>query len=598
MISAYDYLNIAFYFAFLVGVGIFFARKSRDTSDYFRGGGILPWWITGSSAWLASFSAWTFTGAAAKIYETGPYVLGLYYSNIVPYVALLFLACYRFRRLRVVTPLEALRLRFGGFTQQFYTWVRLPVSIVFCAFGLNAVGVFMAAIFRVDVALMIVLLGATITLLSMLGGALGVAASDFVQMLMVVAVTVIVVVRALALPQIGGLGGLIAHVPPAHFEWHRIARPEFVLLWFLALTCSSTIGRNSLADDSAAKFMSTRGDRDARLMVVIPLIGTIFGPVLWFVPSMAAAVLHPQLAHEYSFMHYPHEAAFLATARDVLPQGMIGLLVCAIFAATLATMDARVNQGAGIFVRNFYLPMVSPHCPERRLLSLSKLVAGLMGLSIIGFAVLVDRYREHGLFDLLNQIGISMALPLEIPAFLGLFYRRTPSWAGWSTAVVGFGLSFVATFWLSPQIIAGFPAVGGPFLPEERTIFTLVATVLLTGIGATAWFFGTSWFYARSSPDYRSSVDEFFTRLATPLPRDRVGEPKENRAYPATVGRLALLYGAFLLLFVLIPNSPIGRMCYAAAGGSMGLIGLLLIRVYRVSATGLGVVDRQRESVS
>jgi Na+/proline symporter len=71
MITVFDSLNIGFYFAFIVGVGLYFARKSKDTSDYFRGGGVLPWWITGTSAWMAGFSAWTFTGAAAKIYETG-----------------------------------------------------------------------------------------------------------------------------------------------------------------------------------------------------------------------------------------------------------------------------------------------------------------------------------------------------------------------------------------------------------------------------------------------------------------------------------------------------------------------------------------------
>jgi Na+/proline symporter len=580
VISAYDYLNIGFYFAFVVGVGIWFARKSRDTSDYFRAGGVLPWWITGSSAWMASFSAWTFTGAAAKIYETGTYVLCLYYSTIVPLVALYFLACFRFRRLRVVTPLEGLRLRFGVATQQFYTWVRLPVTMVFSAFGLTAVGVFMAAIFHTDVVVMLVLLGAAITLLSVLGGALGVAASDFVQMLIVVAVTVVVAIRALALPEIGGLGGLVERAPAAHLEWGRIARPEYILLWFAALTLNTTLGRNSLADDSAAKYMSTRSDRDARLMVLIPLVGTVVGPILWFIPPMVAAVVHPHLASEYSVLRYPNEAAFLATARDVLPQGMLGLLVCAMFASTLSTMDARVNQGAGIFVRNFYLPMIDPHCPERRLLFLSKIVAALMGASIIVLATVFDRYREHGLFDLLNQVGVSIALPLEIPACLGLFYRRTPAWSGWSTVMVGFLMSVLASFWLAPEMIAGLPRLGGTHLPEERTIFTLVATVVLTTGVASSWFFATSFFYERSPATHRQSVDEFFRRLHTPLDEPSAGAT-ENRSFPATVGRLALWYGAFVTLFVLIPNSATGRLCYVAVGGTMILIGAVLIRRYR-----------------
>ena len=217
MITVFDSLNIGFYFAFIVGVGLYFARKSKDTSDYFRGGGVLPWWITGTSAWMAGFSAWTFTGAAAKIYETGTYALGLYYSNIIPLVVLLLVGCYRFRRLRVITPLEALRLRFGPGAQQLYTWLRLPIMMIFGAFGLNAVGVFMAAVFAQDVTVVIVILGVLVAAVSMLGGSLGVAASDFVQMLLVVTVTVITAVLALAQPAVGGLTGLIERVPAEHF---------------------------------------------------------------------------------------------------------------------------------------------------------------------------------------------------------------------------------------------------------------------------------------------------------------------------------------------------------------------------------------------
>jgi SSS family solute:Na+ symporter len=198
---------------------------------------------------MAGFSAWTFTGAAAKIYETGTYALGLYYSNIIPLVVLLLVGCYRFRRLRVITPLEALRLRFGPGAQQLYTWLRLPIMMIFGAFGLNAVGVFMAAVFAQDVTVVIVILGVLVAAVSMLGGSLGVAASDFVQMLLVVTVTVITAVLALAQPAVGGLTGLIERVPAEHFAWGAIARPEFIALWFLALSLNTTFARNSLADE-------------------------------------------------------------------------------------------------------------------------------------------------------------------------------------------------------------------------------------------------------------------------------------------------------------------------------------------------------------
>src|SRR5438067_7392199 len=113
MITRYDYCIIIVYLVFIVAIGLAFRRLSKNTSDYFRCGGAMPWWITGTSAWIAGFSAWTFTGAAGRVYETGLIVLCLYYSNLIGLLVVFAYTCVRFRRMRVVTWMEALRHRFG-----------------------------------------------------------------------------------------------------------------------------------------------------------------------------------------------------------------------------------------------------------------------------------------------------------------------------------------------------------------------------------------------------------------------------------------------------------------------------------------------------
>lgn len=599
MITGYDYLNIAFYFAFMVGIGIYFARRNRDTSSYFRGGGALPWWITGAGAWMAGFSAWTFTGGAAKMYETGPYAVVLFYQNVVSTFVLLLFTCYRFRRMRVVTPFEALRLRYGPGTQQFYTWVRLPVSLIFSSLGLNFVGVFMAAVFRTDLTVTLIVLGATVTFVSMLGGALGVAASDFVQMLLVVTVTIVITVLALMQPAVGGVAGLLERAPDAHFAWDEFARPGYISLWFLALTVNTIINKSSLNDESAAKYMMARSDRHARLTLIIPIVGTLLGPLIWLVPPMAAAITHPNLAVEFPALKFPSEAAFLATAADVLPRGMLGLLICGIFAATLTTLDGILNQGAGIVVRNFYLPVVNPHCPEHKLVWLSKLVTAGFGVVVVLLAVLVSRYRSLGFFDLLNQVGVSLLLPLAVPAFLGIFYKRTPGWSAWSTVLIGLIVSLAVGMpgtvrdalasstglrlepLLRPEMFAWVPGLGGPFKLEERTEFTVVATVASILVVGVSWFFFTSLFYDRAPAAYRATVDEFFARLKSPLPDDPAAAVMENHGFVGAVGRLCLIYGGFIMLLVVIPNTPGGRFCYFACGGVILLTGTLLVRSHR-----------------
>lgn len=578
MITFYDYLNIAFYFAFVIGMGIYFARQSKDTSDYFRGGGVLPWWVTGAGAWMSAFSAWTFTGAAGKIYQTGPYVLLLYYGNLAALVGLLLFTCYRFRRLRVVTPFEAVRLRFGPGMQQFYTWIRLPVAVIFTCMMLNAVGIFMSAVFGVDLTLTIIALGALVTFVSLLGGSFAVAASDFVQMLLVVTVTFAVAFLALAQPAVGGVSGLVERVPPTHFAWGQIARPGFILAWFLAMTLNNIFAQNSLSDERATKYLMARSDRHARLMLIIPLVGTLITPLVWIIPPMAAAVTHPDIGTLFPQLRHPEEAAFLLTAHDVLPRGMLGLLVCGIFAATLTHSDAILNQGAGMLIRNFYLPVVNPNCPEKKLLVLSKLATAGLGVAVISLAVLVGKYRSLGLFDLLNQLGIALLLPLALPACLGLFFKRTPWWSAWTTVALGLAVSFVATFTLTPAMIPWLPA---NLLAEENVVFFNIATVALGSTIPVAWFFFTSLFYERSTPAYKASVEEFFQRLATPIPDVVTSAAPENRAFPRAIGRCCLLFGGFVALFAVLPNPLRGRLCFLACGGAMLAIGALLWWCYR-----------------
>jgi Na+/proline symporter len=148
--------------------------------------------------------------------------------------------------MRVVTPIEAIRLRFGPVSQQFYTWLRLPLLLIFGGFTLNALGVFTAAVFGLDIGTMLIGLGVIVTLMAVLAGSIGVVASDFVQMFLLVTVTTVVAILALGQPEVGGFSGLVERVPAQHFQWSEIARPEFIAFWALALTVNNGGARTVL----------------------------------------------------------------------------------------------------------------------------------------------------------------------------------------------------------------------------------------------------------------------------------------------------------------------------------------------------------------
>lgn len=578
MVTGFDEFIIVAYLLFILGVGLAFRRMSKDTSDYFRCGGAMPWWITGTSAWIAGFSAWTFTAAAGRIYETGILVLGLYYANIAGLVLILCWSSVRFRRMRVVTWMEAVRHRFGPGTEQFYTWLRLPITVVLSGVGLNAIGVFMSAVFQVDMTVLLVVLGTLVTLVAFAGGAWAVLASDFVQMFLVVTITIIAAVLALAQPSVGGISGLIERVPASHWDLTQLVRPEMLTLWLLALLWHGTVNSNTI--EGSQMYLMAKSDRDARRMVLIPLIGSLIGPLIWLIPSLVASFTHPDLAKEFPTLSQPHEAAFIAVCGDVMPKGIMGLLICAILGATLTSMDAGLNKNVGVFIRSFYHPVLRPKADEKHLLRAGKLATLVFGIAIIIIAVLVSKYRTIGLFDLTNQLAANLGAPLAVPLFWGLLWRRTPAWSAWSTVVIGLVVGVGAPRILSAehvQLWFGCAQLNA----RETTDLAYIATTGSIAILGSIWFFATSLFWASSPAAHRERVEALFRNLDTPIDGVKEGIADYDGVLYKMFGWMCLVFGVFICLLMLLPNTGTGLLCFAFCGGSMAGIGLILLWLNR-----------------
>lgn len=572
MITFYDYIIIGVYLLMMLVIGLVFRSLSKNTSDYFRCGGVMPWWITGTSAWIASFSAWTFTGAAAKVYETGTLVLALYWGGILGLFILFCYTCTRFRRLRVVTYVEAVRLRFGPFTEQFYTWTKVPLLLFLSGVGLNAIGVFMAAVFHIDMTVTLIVLGLVVTTVAFAGGAWAVLASDFVQMMLVVSIALVAAVLALAQPTVGGVSGLLAQLPHSYFHWADLARAPLVAGWAFVMIFFGLMENNNL--EKSVMYLMVKNDRDARRMVLIPLIGSLIGPIIWFIPPMVAHLTHPQLAIEYPQLQQPHEAAFVAVCLDVLPRGLVGLLLCAMLGATLTSMDAGLNKGVGVFVRSYYLPILNPRCPEDKLLRIGKVCTLLFGLIITGVAVIVSKFRTVGLFDLVNQLAASLTVPLALPLLFGFFHLKTPPWSAWSTVVIGFVVSWLVKVGFTPELVQHVTGWTEPLSKREATDALLVATVAGNIIFAGGWFFFTHLFYRRSSSEHQARINELSARLQTPV-TSAEDQSSEEVIY-RLLGRLCLVFGTFILLLTVIPNRPEGRLCFIFCGGVIFTMGFWL----------------------
>ena len=591
MITTFDYLIIGVYLVFMLVIGLAFRKMSKNTSDYFRAGGAMPWWLTGASAWIFSFSAWTFTGAAGKVYETGTLVLLVFYATIVALIFAMKWTCVRFRRMRVITWMEAVRIRFGPFNEQFYTWIKLPLLLFFAGLGLNAIGVFMSSVFAMDMNLMLVVLGVVVTLVAFAGGSWAVLASDFVQAFLIMTITICTAIMVLARPEIGGLGGLIEKVPDAHFHWGELARPQLIILWCLGTLWLKFSDENNI--ERSTMYLMTRSDADARKMVLIPLIGMLVGPLIWFIPSMAATVMHPDLASEFPNLKQPHEAAFVSVAMDVMPQGLLGLLLSAMLGATVTSMDAGLNKNVGIAIRSFYKPLIRPDASEKHLLVAGKICTLVFGAVIILFALYINKIRDTNLFDFVNQLAAYLLMPLALPLIYGLFYRRTPGWSAWSTALVAGAATWTIGKVCTPEWFQQIIGWEKPLNADEKTYLKLgITTIGGTVVIGSAWFFFTSLFYKQAPQEEQERIEGFFQNLEAPV--DKHGVADVQTSVYRLLGTMCLAYGVFILALMVIPNPLGGRMAFLFVGGTFCVVGVLL---RRAGTTPAPVVEaRQMEA--
>lgn len=577
--TPYDYTVLVFYFVFMLTISWVFRRFVTNVSDYFRGGGKALWWMVGGSAFMVAFSAWTFTGASSQAYSHGWPIIMIYVGNVLGFLLNAFHFGPRFRQLRVVTSIQAIRTRFGPGSEQVFIWLQLPFGLLQAGIWLNALGVFFAAVFGLDLSLTIMATGIVVLVIALIGGSWAVLASDFIQVLILMPVCLAVTV--LSLLKVGGINGFIKQAPAGHLDLSQIFSKEFLGLWCLAMILKQIFSTNNLND--ANRYLCVKDGQQARWASFLGAGLFVVGIFIWFIPPMVARIVHPDLYALFPTLKNPEEAAFIAIARDVMPVGMMGLLVSGIFAATMSSMDAGLNKNAGYFIKNFYQPILRPHASDADLLRAGKITTAILGLSVILVGLKLSELKGISLFLMTQRLGILIGTPILVPLVLGLIVRRTPPWSAWSTVLVGFLCSLVISRFLTPEWAA--PLFGyNPPLDDQTKEYWRQSIELLGNITiGSAWFLGSTFFWRGSSPEYKANVSEFFTRLNRPVDFAQEEGADSDARQSSAVGWLCLAYGSFVLLLALIPNPIIGRLAFIGCGSLVILIGAALLRSSRAA---------------
>lgn len=487
-VTPVDFAVIAAYMALMLGIGFYAMRFNRGASDYFKGGSRIHWLAAGLSSFMSGFSAWTFTGAAGLAYQHGLVAILLYVGNACTFLLGYFLFAQRWRRARIGTVMEYLVDRYDERTRQAFSWTTIFFQLFMGAAMLYGLAVFVAPACGWPISWTIVGSGAVILAYCVVGGLWAVVITDFLQAAILLPFTVVMFFAALA--KVGGVSGLVASLPA---EMTSLALPpgygwSYVVCWAVM----TSFGYNTAA--MAQRYFSVEDERASRKIALLCFSLFLAGAFIWFVPPLAMRVLHPDLGSIWPGLANPHESSYALAALTLLPSGLVGVMLAAMFSATMSSLSGLLNIHASIISRDIFPTLFPRKAGDAEKLTVAWTATFAVGVVIISIALAMAQGR-HSVFGAMVTFNTVMSLAYGPPALLGLVVRRTPSWSGLASFAVALAVGAVGSFVLGWGLVAN----------------------VLTVVPASVAVFFLSRLVPETDPFRAARHDDLFRRLDTPV---------------------------------------------------------------------------------
>jgi SSS family solute:Na+ symporter len=562
-----EYLTLVVYLILLLALGAYFSRFNKNLSDFIRGGAQGTWWMVGMSMFISGISAFTFTGNASAAYDAGPTLLIIYLANVISYgVSALFLARW-FRQTRALTLADIIRSRFGVPMEQFSVYIGIVMAPIAGSIQLWALAEFARSTFGFPLKTTIVVIGTIVILYSTTGGKWAVMATDFVQGLIMTVITIVVAV--LALNEIGEIGSFFSYFSDPRFaeDFKFVKDPgqfpdnKFTWHWIIVIFLMQFYGQISLS--SAGRFLVAKDGREASRGSWFAMGLMALGSLIWFIPPMVGRFLYEADINALD-VDNPSAGSYAFIALKVLPDGLVGIMIAAMFAATMSSMDTALNGQVGIIVRNL-IPRIrekmgKPALEPAAEMWLCRFLTVVLGCVLIGYSLLWVLQKDIVLFDAYLAIGAIIGIPLGFPMLAGLWFKKLWKWSYFA----------IISACLLPSAYAFYDSKvhGIDWSIQERAMWVFIFGAIATGICVLL--------SKRNDEAYVKQEETFFETMAKPIDFEtEIGDSFDGRQL-VVMGNASLVLGGLLGLIVLIPNPLWGRLLAAGVSGSIVFVGVLL----------------------
>ncbi|MFB3132856.1 MAG: sodium:solute symporter family protein [Rhodothermales bacterium] len=603
VLSSLDWLLIAFYFAFSFSIAVFYYRRAgKNTTEFFLSGRNMPWWLAGTSMVATTFAADTPLAVTEFVADNGIAGNWVWWNFAFGGMLTVFFFARLWRRSGILTDVEFVELRYAGKPAAWLRgikalyfgllmnviiigWVSLAmetvIEVLFPGLTIFGRSSFNILGFELSAALMLVcLLVLVVAVYALLSGLWGVTVTDAFQFVIAITGSMLLAYYVLDDPRVGGIAGLKAKLPPETFHLLPtfgeavegaaalvLTIPAFVafigIQWWSSWYPGAEPGGGGYI---AQRMMSAKDEKNSLFATLwFTIAHYCLRPWPWILVALASLVLYPDLADT--------REGFVMAMRDVLPPGVLGLLVAAFLAAFMSTISTQLNWGVSYLVNDFWRRFVKTDREERYYVVMSRLFTFLVAILSIFVTAKLESISEGWELVLTASAGLGLVLILR------WYWWRISAWSELTATIVPILMVILS--------LVGVP-IPGLDAPFPINLFSVVA------ITTVIWVIVT--FATR--PTDTATLDAFYRLVRPPGPGWKPVGARHADVVPDTDLRtLALNWAAGVVLVystlfgtghLLLGRTGLGLVCVALAAACGGFLWWDLSRRESATADGRG----------
>lgn len=460
-----DYLLVATYFAFVIGIGLMARNSVSSSLDFFLSGRSLPAWVTGLAFISANLGALEIMGMSANGAQFGIPTMHYYWIGAVP--AMLFLGVvmmpfYYGSKVRSVP--EFMRKRFGP-GAHLVNAISFAIAQLLIA-GINLYLLAKIVNFLLGWNLYVSLVVAAVIVLSYItvGGLSAAIYNEVLQFFVIVAA--LLPLTLVGLHKVGGYGGLSDKIRSAGNGAAQLSSwPGTDLTGITNATLSVlgivfglgfvlSFGYWTTNFVEVQRAMASSSMSAARRSPIIGAFPKMFVPFIIILPGMIAAVTASDVAKAKSAgsKTFDYNNSLLYLVRDLLPNGMLGVVIAGLLASFMAGMAANISAFNTVFAYDLWQDYVVKDRDDDYYLRVGRIATVGATVIAIGTALFARNY-ENIMTYVQTLFGFFNA-PLFATFILGMFWKRMTPTAAWM-GLAGGTLSAVVVAFLSADALGG-----------------------------------------------------------------------------------------------------------------------------------------------